>query len=48
MKDCADYVVERGLDPGVLFTHEFRLDQAREAYDMFDQKKIGKGVFIFH
>lgn len=47
MKDCADYVVERGMDPGQLFTHEFRIDQAREAYDLFDQKKIGKGVFVF-
>lgn len=47
MEDCANYVVERGLSIDTLFTHEFRLDQAREAYDLFDQKKIGKGVFIF-
>lgn len=47
MRDCANYVVERGLDIEKLFTNEFRLDQAGEAYDLFDQKKIGKGVFLF-
>ncbi|MFO1143025.1 MAG: zinc-binding dehydrogenase [Amaricoccus sp.] len=47
MADCARFVVERGLDIDALFTHEFRLDQAEEAYALFDQKKIGKGVFVF-
>lgn len=47
MQDCAAYVVERGLQIENLFTHEFRLDQAREAYDRFDRKEIGKGVFVF-
>ncbi|MBB3713080.1 threonine dehydrogenase-like Zn-dependent dehydrogenase [Limimaricola variabilis] len=44
---CADFVMERGVDVDALFTHEFRLDQAEEAYHLFDQKKIGKGVFLF-
>jgi threonine dehydrogenase-like Zn-dependent dehydrogenase len=30
-----------------LFTHEFQLDQAVEAYALFEQRKIGKGVFVF-
>ena len=30
-----------------LFTNEFRLDEAEQAYELFDQRKIGKGVFIF-
>jgi threonine dehydrogenase-like Zn-dependent dehydrogenase len=45
--DCAQFVAERGINVDALFTHEFRLDQAVEAYELFDQKKIGKGVFIF-
>ncbi len=45
--DCADFVMERGIDVDALFTHEFRLEQAKEAYELFDQKKIGKGVFVF-
>ena len=40
---CADFVVERGINVDALFTHEFRLNQAAEAYALFDQKKIGKG-----
>lgn len=44
---CADFVVERGIDVDALFTHEFRLHEAAEAYALFDQKKIGKGVFLF-
>ncbi|TGR23032.1 MULTISPECIES: zinc-binding dehydrogenase [unclassified Mesorhizobium] len=44
---CADFVMERGIDVDRLFTHSFRLDQAAEAYALFDQKKIGKGVFEF-
>lgn len=44
---CADFVVERKIDVDALFTHSFRLDQAAEAYHLFDQQKIGKGVFLF-
>jgi D-arabinose 1-dehydrogenase-like Zn-dependent alcohol dehydrogenase len=44
---CADFVMERGINVDALFTNEFRLEQAEEAYALFDQKKIGKGVFIF-
>ena len=47
MEDLARYVVERGIDLDRLFTHEFRLDQAQEAYDLFKERKIGKGVFVF-
>lgn len=47
MEDLAHYVAERGIDLDRLFTHEFRLDQAEEAYELFGQQKVGKGVFIF-
>jgi threonine dehydrogenase-like Zn-dependent dehydrogenase len=45
--DCALFVAERQINVDALFTHEFSLDQAKEAYALFDQKKIGKGVFLF-
>ncbi|AJE49207.1 zinc-dependent alcohol dehydrogenase family protein [Celeribacter indicus] len=45
--DCAAFVAERGLDVETLFTHDFRLEEARRAYDLFDERKIGKGVFVF-
>lgn len=46
-EDCAQFVAERGLDVESLFTNEFRLAEAVKAYELFDQRKIGKGVFIF-
>jgi threonine dehydrogenase-like Zn-dependent dehydrogenase len=45
--DCAQYVVERGLDVDSLFTHQFALDEAEEAYRLFDTQTTGKGVFVF-
>ena len=47
-EECAAFVAERGLDVESLFTDEFRLDEADRAYELFDQRKIGKGVFIFN
>ena len=44
--DCADFVSERKIDVDALFTHEFKLEQAEEAYQMFDQQTTGKGVFL--
>ncbi|WP_263281614.1 hypothetical protein [Mameliella alba] len=38
--------MERGIDVDAFFTHEFRTDQAEDAYRQFDQQKIGKGVFL--
>lgn len=43
---CADFVVQRQLDVDRLFTHRWRLDQAEEAYRVFDQQASGKGVFL--
>ncbi len=44
--DCAEFVAERGVDVDGLFTHEFRLDEAVEAYELFDTQTTGKGVFL--
>jgi threonine dehydrogenase-like Zn-dependent dehydrogenase len=30
-----------------VFTHRFSLDQAEEAYRLFDTQTTGKGVFVF-
>ncbi len=43
--DCAQYVVDRSLDVDSLFTHTWTLDQADEAYQLFDQQKTGKAWF---
>ena len=45
--DCARYVAERGIDVDRLFTHHFTLDQAHDAYALFDRQTIGKGYFTF-
>ncbi len=43
--DCARFVAERGVDVDRLFTERWRLDQAEEAYTLFDRQQTGKGVF---
>jgi threonine dehydrogenase-like Zn-dependent dehydrogenase len=44
--DCARFVADRGIDVDRLFTHRWRLDQAAEAYRLFDQQTAGKGVIL--
>jgi len=43
--DCARFIADRGVDVGRLFTHRWRLEQAEEAYRLFDTQTAGKGVF---
>lgn len=43
---CAEFVRDRGLDLDRLFTHRWRLDQAEDAYRVFDAQGSGKGVFL--
>jgi threonine dehydrogenase-like Zn-dependent dehydrogenase len=45
-EECARFVVERGIDVDALFTHRWRLEQAEEAYALFDRQSDGKGVFL--
>jgi L-iditol 2-dehydrogenase len=42
--DCARFVAERKVDVDALFTHSWSLDQAEEAYQLFDKQTTGKGV----
>jgi threonine dehydrogenase-like Zn-dependent dehydrogenase len=44
--ECARFVVDRKVPLGQLMTHRFRLDQAEEAYKLFDTQTTGKGVFV--
>jgi threonine dehydrogenase-like Zn-dependent dehydrogenase len=44
---CARFVVDRQVPLRRLLTHRFRLDQAAEAYKLFDTQTTGKGVFVF-
>ncbi|HEX3575178.1 MAG TPA: zinc-binding dehydrogenase [Rhodopila sp.] len=44
--ECADFCVERKVDVDKLFTHRWTLDQADEAYKLFDKQSDGKGVFL--
>ena len=44
--DCARFSVERRIDVDKLFTHRWSLEQAEEAYKLFDKQVDGKGVFL--
>ena len=44
--ECAAFCVERKIDVDALFTHNWKLEQAEEAYRLFDKQSDGKGVFL--
>lgn len=44
--ECARFVADRGIAVDQLFTHRWRLDQGEEAYQLFDQQSLGKGVIL--
>jgi threonine dehydrogenase-like Zn-dependent dehydrogenase len=44
--ECARYVADRGIDLDRLFTHRWKLEQADEAYKLFDAQTSGKGVIV--
>jgi threonine dehydrogenase-like Zn-dependent dehydrogenase len=44
--DCARFVADRKIDVERLFTHRWKLEQAEEAYKLFDRQTSGKGVFL--
>jgi threonine dehydrogenase-like Zn-dependent dehydrogenase len=43
---CARYVADRGIDLDRLFTNKWKLEQADEAYKLFDAQTSGKGVIV--
>jgi 2-desacetyl-2-hydroxyethyl bacteriochlorophyllide A dehydrogenase len=44
--ECAQFVIDHKLPLTKLLTHRFSLDQAEEAYKLFDTQTTGKGVFV--
>jgi len=44
--ECARFVSDRGIDVEAVFTNRWKLDEADQAYKLFDQQKTGKGVFL--
>jgi threonine dehydrogenase-like Zn-dependent dehydrogenase len=45
--DCARFIADRKIPLGRLLTHRFTLEQADDAYRLFDTQTTGKGVFVF-
>ena len=46
-EECARFIADRKLPLRRLLTHRFTLEQAEEAYRLFDTQTTGKGVFVF-
>jgi threonine dehydrogenase-like Zn-dependent dehydrogenase len=44
--ECARFIAERGIEVERVFTERYTLDQAAEAYRLFDTQSTGKGVFL--
>ena len=44
--ECAEFVADRKIDVERLFTHRWTLDQADEAYKLFDKQVDGKAVIL--
>ncbi|MFS8123609.1 zinc-binding dehydrogenase [Rhizobium sp. BR 250] len=47
MKECAHFIADHGVEVDRIFTDEWRLSQAAEAYFDFNKQAGGKGVFTF-
>jgi threonine dehydrogenase-like Zn-dependent dehydrogenase len=44
--ECAEFVADRHVDVEKLFTHRWALEQAEEAYKLFDTQTTGKAVIL--
>jgi threonine dehydrogenase-like Zn-dependent dehydrogenase len=44
--ECAEFVADRRVDVERLFTHRWKLEQAEEAYKLFDTQTTGKAVIL--
>ena len=47
MKECAEFIAKQRIALERIFSHRWRLEQADEAYRLFDRQATGKGVFLF-
>jgi threonine dehydrogenase-like Zn-dependent dehydrogenase len=46
-EDCARFVADKKIPLSRLITHRFALEDAADAYRLFDTQTTGKGVFLF-
>jgi threonine dehydrogenase-like Zn-dependent dehydrogenase len=44
--ECAEFVADRKIDVEKLFTHHWKLEQAEDAYRLFDTQTTGKAVIL--
>jgi hypothetical protein len=45
--ECARFVVDNGIKLEPIFSHRWTLEQASDAYRVFDTQSSGKGVIAF-
>src|SRR5713101_3434741 len=45
--ECARFIVDKKIPLKTIFTHRFKLEEADQAYRLFDTQTTGKGVFLF-
>jgi threonine dehydrogenase-like Zn-dependent dehydrogenase len=43
---CARFIAERKVALGSLITHSFKLEEAAQAYQLFDRQSMGKGMIL--
>src|SRR6185312_16303656 len=43
---CAEFIADHKIPVDKLFTQRWKLEQADEAYRLFDKQTTGKGVFL--
>ncbi|MGQ0546678.1 MAG: zinc-dependent alcohol dehydrogenase family protein [Betaproteobacteria bacterium] len=46
MLECARFIADRKIPLERIFSHRWKLEQADEAYKVFDKQATGKGVFL--
>jgi threonine dehydrogenase-like Zn-dependent dehydrogenase len=46
MRECAEFVAKKRIPLERIFSNKWRLEQADEAYKLFDTQTTGKGVFL--
>jgi threonine dehydrogenase-like Zn-dependent dehydrogenase len=44
--ECAEFIADRKVDVERLFTHCWQLEQAEDAYRLFDTQTTGKAVIL--
>jgi len=44
--ECAEFIADQKVDVEKLFTHRWRLEQAEDAYKLFDTQTTGKAVIL--